>query len=92
LIFVRFYSEKNGESRTFWGAVLRFFAPQIEIKQSKRPKKSNNQSHFAIPLSHPTSENKSKQSKSRDNPGEYSTLHSHVVARHEPRSVAGGPP
>jgi hypothetical protein len=53
---------------------LRFFAPKIEIKQSKRPKKIKQ----SIPLCYPTipshSENKSKQSKSRDNPGKYSTL------------------
>ena len=44
------------------------------IKQSKRPKKSKNQ----IPLCYPTipshSKMKSKQSKSRDNPGKYGTL------------------
>ena len=44
-----------------------FFAksPKIEIKQSKRPKKSNNQSHFAIPLSHPTP----KRNQNNQNPG-----------------------
>jgi hypothetical protein len=53
-----------------------FFAksPKIEIKQSKRPKKIKQ----SIPLCYPTipshSKNKSKQSKSRDNPGKYSTL------------------
>ena len=44
---------------------MRFFAPKIEIKQSKRPKKSNNQSHFAIPLSHPTP----KINQNNQNPG-----------------------
>ena len=74
------------------GGGFAFFCPPNRnqtIKTAKKIKQS-------IPLCYPTipshSENKSKQSKSRDNPGEYSTLHSHVVARHEPRSVAGGPP
>ena len=46
------------------------------IKQSKRPKKSKNQIPLrtSVPLIPSHSKMKSKQSKSRDNPGKYGTL------------------
>jgi hypothetical protein len=74
--------EKNGESRTFCVFAFCYKIPQNRnqtIKTAKKIKQS-------IPLCYPTipshSKNKSKQSKSRDNPGKYSTLPTHLPPTH----------